>query len=101
MCGYNICSNYNIHLLILVQKILCRWTLAYTICDVLQAELDDFVQNWNSHPIRQSRADCIGGVPEDLYDMPQIYGNDYSTNLTVLLFKQVQRLTIITLNRSC
>ena len=25
------------------------------------------MQQWNTQPIRQSRADCIGGIPEDLY----------------------------------
>ena len=52
-----------------------RWTLAYTICDLLQREVDEFVLHWNTHLIRLSRADCIGGIPEDLYDMPQNYGN--------------------------
>lgn len=57
-----------------------RWTLAYTISDILQHEVDDFVQQWNTHTIRQSRADCIGGIPEDLYDMPQNYGRHFLEN---------------------
>lgn len=51
-----------------------RWILAYTLCDLIQLEISEFVQSWNVHPIRQSRGDCIGGIPEDLYDMPENYG---------------------------
>ena len=40
-----------------------------------------FNGNWTNlftigtHTLYESRADCIGGMPEDLYDMPQNYGN--------------------------
>lgn len=51
-----------------------RWTLAYTVSDLLQHEVDEFVKHWNTHTIHQSCADCIGGIPDDLYDMPQNYG---------------------------
>ena len=29
---------------------------------------------WNEHRIRPSSGDCIGGIPNDLYQMPQDYG---------------------------
>lgn len=51
-----------------------RWTLAYTVSDLLQHEVDEFVEQWNTHRIRQSGSDCIGGIPDDLYDMPCTYG---------------------------
>ena len=54
-------------------------TIAYTICDFIQVEISEFVQNWNVHPIRQSRGDCIGGIPEDLYDMPENFVSIYKT----------------------
>ena len=42
------------------------------------------VQQWNTHRIRQNRkAGCPSGVPNDLYELPQLEGNcalnDYST----------------------
>lgn len=44
------------------------------LSDLLQHEVDEFAKHRNTHTIRQSRADCIGGIPDDLYDMPQNYG---------------------------
>ncbi len=42
---------------------------------LLRMDLDDYVKRWNSHSIRPSSyAICPGGVPEDLYTMPQHYG---------------------------
>jgi len=54
-----------------------RWTLAYTVSDLLQHEVNEFVEQWNSHRIRQSGSDCIGGIPDDLYDMPRYYGQHF------------------------
>ena len=42
---------------------------------ILERELNEFVHYWNTHRIRSSRhGNCIGGVPDDLYDMPEHYG---------------------------
>jgi len=38
--------------------------------------VDKFVRQWNSHYIRHSHADCFPRRPDDLYDMPENYGND-------------------------
>lgn len=57
---------------------LYRWTLAFTMIGLLRQELQEFVNSWNSHIIRQSRCDVIGGIPEDLYEMPQNYGKQHS-----------------------
>lgn len=54
-----------------------RWTLAYTVSDLLQHEVNEFVEQWSSHGISQSRSDCIGGIPDDLYDMPRYYGQHF------------------------
>ena len=41
--------------------------------DVLQKELDNTAQLWNSHIIRQRRGG-ISGIPEELYNIPALYG---------------------------
>ena len=47
----------------------------YLITPVIRRELDEYVDMWNSHPIRPtSGAYCPSGRPEDLYDMPQPCG---------------------------
>ncbi len=53
-----------------------RYALTYVIVPVLSREMDEFVEHWNTHSIRQTRyGACPGGIPEDLYDMPEQYGN--------------------------
>ena len=40
-------------------------------------ELEEFVQLWNSHYIRQTTmAECPSGCPDDIYDVPEIFGNN-------------------------
>ena len=41
----------------------------------MQKELDEFVQQWNTQYIHRSCADCLAGRPDDLYDVPENYGN--------------------------
>ena len=42
---------------------------------LLTKEINEFVMHWNSHHIRPSTyAISPGGVPEDLFDMPDYYG---------------------------
>ena len=49
--------------------------MAYTFFPVLKHELEEFVELWNSHHIRKTRlAASPGGRPEDLYDMPELFG---------------------------
>ncbi len=48
------------------------------VVPLLTKELEDFVRDWNTHYIRPSRhAFSPGGIPEDLFDMPQRYGMHY------------------------
>ena len=52
-----------------------RQCLAFVFADVLQKELDGFLEHWNSHPIRPSRnTESPGGFPDDLYDVPELFG---------------------------
>lgn len=62
-------NNYNI----IIE--LCRKCIAFAFATLLQRDLDEFVMHWNSHRIRKSNlAESPSGVPNDLYDMPEIEG---------------------------
>ena len=52
-----------------------RKCLALDFVPILERELNEFVQHWNSHHIRPSRkGNCIVEIPNDLYQMPIHYG---------------------------
>lgn len=52
-----------------------RYTLGYVFGNLLQKDLEEFVSDWNTHPIRKNRAmDTPHGRPVDIYDMPELYG---------------------------
>ena len=41
----------------------------------LERDLEEFVDNWNSHLIRRNRlSDCPSGVPNELYQYPTLHG---------------------------
>ena len=49
--------------------------MAIAFLAVLQSDLEEHVHYWNTHHIRPSRlASCPSGRPDDMYDMPQLYG---------------------------
>ena len=52
-----------------------RRCLLLCISRIVQGELDDFVEYWNTHKLRKNdHADCPQGIPSDLYDMPETVG---------------------------
>ena len=52
-----------------------RRCLTFSCARILQAELNSFIVHWNGHRIRTSRkADCPGSYPDDLHDMPEMFG---------------------------
>ena len=54
--------------------ILYRELLAFTIGHILEKELDEFVDHWNSHKIRKNKwiqGPC--GIPNDMYDTPGMF----------------------------
>lgn len=52
-----------------------RYCLAYVFGDLLQGDIDEFVNDWNSHCIRKNRfSKGPFGRPTDMYDMPGQYG---------------------------
>ena len=42
--------------------------------DILQSELDNAAQLWNTHLIRKSRAETVSGVPDELYYISERQG---------------------------
>ena len=52
-----------------------RHILAYVYGPLLKRSLDDSKVRWNLHRIRRNRvAGSPDGVPEDLYNLPQLNG---------------------------
>ena len=49
----------------------CAW---FVFSDLIQVELDDLVYRWNSHYIRKSRANVIGGIPNEMFYLPEGFG---------------------------
>ena len=50
--------------------------LQYCFMDLIQKDLDEVAQLWNSHIIRPSRmAECPSGIPDEMYFFPQNSGN--------------------------
>ena len=51
-----------------------RNLLAFTIGGILENELDEFVDYWNSHKIRKNQlSGCPYGIPNDMYDTPELF----------------------------
>lgn len=51
----------------------CLWFCVY---DILQRELDDVKESWNSHYVRASRHYTCHGIPNKLYFTPESVGAD-------------------------
>lgn len=52
-----------------------RDAVQFCFGSLLQAELDNFAEEWNHHRIRKSSiAETISGIPELLYFVPSHYG---------------------------
>lgn len=48
--------------------------IAVVFLPLIESNLASFVHYWNTHKIRESNSDTIGGIPEDLYELPSVYG---------------------------
>ena len=49
----------------------CLW---YIFSGLIQRELDDVVEHWNTHRIRKSRHNCVAGRPDSIFYIPENYG---------------------------
>lgn len=57
----------------------CSDCLRFCFLKLLQEELDKIAIEWNYHVIRRSRmAECPGGIPDQLYFIPQLQGIIYT-----------------------
>ena len=60
--------------------------------DLLQEELKQMMDLWNTHVIRSSRAETIGGIPDELYFFPEVTGieqvqlRNYYANIPLLVY---------------
>ena len=85
-------------------NIVYRKCLAVVFKSLLQNDLNEFVLYWNSHKIRESKHfNCIGGIPNDLYDMPGYYGMVYNYSLVIniiLLLSLYVQAQLVTINQS-
>ena len=46
--------------------------MQFCFLHIIQRELDQTVAAWNSHCIRKSRYDTVAGIPNELYNVPEI-----------------------------
>ncbi|XP_074656822.1 uncharacterized protein LOC141910031 isoform X2 [Tubulanus polymorphus] len=67
-------------------------TLRYCFFDLINADLQDFVQEWNTHAIRPQRnVDVPPGKPDLLYFSPEYYGTiDYKFPVDAGLLPQIR-----------
>ena len=65
----------------------CIW---FSFSDLLQFELNNFAERWNTHHIRSSKPNCIAGVPDQLFTSPE--ENGYINCGTRLSFAQLGHL---------
>ena len=49
----------------------CIW---YTFSGLIQQELDDILEHWNTHRIRKSRHNTVAGRPDVIFFDPESYG---------------------------
>lgn len=49
----------------------CIW---YTFSGLIQQELDDILEHWNTHRIRKSRHNTVAGRPDVIFCDPESYG---------------------------
>ena len=53
----------------------CRYCLTLVFGKLLQKDMEEFVKDWNSHLICPNQNIASpNGRPNDIYDMPSIYG---------------------------
>lgn len=59
----------------MLSYVLYRKCLAFVSVPLLTNDLAEFVNQWNTHPIRRNHlADCPAGIPVDMYEMPVEFG---------------------------
>ena len=68
--------------------------LSYVYEPLISKVLAEYTERWNSHEIRPTRlAGCPSGVPDDLYNLPQL------TGILLLIIIRVVMLAIISRNK--
>ena len=65
----------------------CVW---FVYAQFLQTQLDEVVQEWNTHYIRKSRHDTVAGVPDILFHIPT--SANFEDQKVVINGQQIQNL---------
>ena len=61
--------------LITIYYLFYSYALTFVIVPPLTRDINEFVEQWNSHRIRPTTyASCPGGIPDDMFQMPEYYG---------------------------
>ena len=58
-----------------------RQVLAYIYIHVVQRECDIFINIWNSHRIRCQGKEVQTGIPNHMFEFPEMYGGSSSSNI--------------------
>ena len=63
------------------------YALAFAIVPPLTRDINEFVKQWNPHRIRPTTyASCPGGIPDDMFQMPEHHGMPATrTNLYLII----------------
>lgn len=51
----------------------CMW---FCFSNLIQSDLDQVKEHWNSHYIRASRHDSVSGRPDELYFLPECHSGE-------------------------
>lgn len=71
----------------------CAW---FCFSQVIQNELNEIVEHWNTHYIRRSRHDTIPGVPNVLYHLPELSGGtDYIVDVPLEKINEMEAECLI------
>lgn len=69
---------------------LCMECVWFVFSQFLQSQLDNIMQQWNTHFIRKSQNHTIGGVPHEMYYLPEKFG--YEHQGLVLVAEQIDQI---------
>jgi len=66
----------------------CLW---YCFSAILQQEIDEVVESWNTHYIRKSRHDTTPGIPSELFLLPEMHSfQDCKIDVNVQKMQEVE-----------
>ena len=61
---------------IVTGSILYQEIIWFCFSHLIQKDLDELKTRWNTHRIRKSHNDSVGGIPNELYNLPYQYNHE-------------------------